>query len=111
MAGALCVPAAAVTITASNVQTRMRPPRFMYRKLERIEVANLDFIRLLSSCTPCRRQRDPNANTFLALPHRAKTVQTNPPSGGRRRKHHPLSLLQRSGAITRHTLDLFSRAL
>jgi hypothetical protein len=45
----------------------MRPPRFMYRKLERIEVANLDFIRFFSSCTPCRPQRHPNANTFLAM--------------------------------------------
>jgi hypothetical protein len=33
------------------------------------------------------------------------------PSGGRRRNHHPLFLLQRSGAITRHKLALFSGAL
>jgi len=39
----------------------------MYRKLWRIEGANLDFIRFFSSCTPCRRQRHPNANTFLAM--------------------------------------------
>src|SRR5580700_3341850 len=45
----------------------MRPPRFMYRKLQRIEVANLDFIRFCSSCRPCRPQRHPNANTFLAM--------------------------------------------
>src|SRR5258706_8272211 len=45
----------------------MRPLRFMYRKLERIEVANLDFIRFFSSCKPCRPQRHLNANTFLAM--------------------------------------------
>ena len=28
------------------------PLRFMYRKLRRIEVANLDFIRFFSSCRP-----------------------------------------------------------
>ena len=41
--------------------------RFMRRKLQRIEVANLDFIRFFSSCTPCRPQRHPNANKFLAM--------------------------------------------
>src|SRR6202035_4774739 len=56
-----------VTITAPNVETRMRLPRFMYRELERIEVANLDFIRFFSCCRPCRPQRHPNANTFLAM--------------------------------------------
>ena len=45
----------------------MRPLRFMYRKLERIEVANLDFIRFFSSCRPCRPQRHPKAYTFLAM--------------------------------------------
>ena len=45
----------------------MRPPRFMSRKLQRIEVANLDFIRFFSSCRSCRPQRHPNANTFLAM--------------------------------------------
>ena len=50
----------------------MRPLRFMYRKLERIEVANLDFIRCFSSChqrhqatsdrEPCdRRCANPNS--------------------------------------------------
>jgi len=39
----------------------------MYRKLQRIEAANLDFIRFFSSCRPCRPQRHPNANTFLAI--------------------------------------------
>jgi hypothetical protein len=39
----------------------------MYRKLESIEVANLDFIRFFSSCKPCRPQRHPKANTFLAM--------------------------------------------
>src|ERR1700681_4022916 len=42
------------------------PPRFMCRKLQGIEV-NLDFIRFFSSCRPCRPQRHPNANTFLAM--------------------------------------------
>src|SRR5439155_3035026 len=59
-AEALCAPAAAVTITASNVETRMRLPRFMYRKLQRIEFANLDFIRFFSSCSLCRSQRHLN---------------------------------------------------
>ena len=45
----------------------MRPLRFMYRKLERIEVANLDFIRFFSSCRPCRPQRHRNANRFLVM--------------------------------------------
>jgi hypothetical protein len=66
-AGALCAPAAAVAITASNVETRMRPPKFMNRKLQRVELANLDFIRFFSSCKPCRPQRHPNANAFLAM--------------------------------------------
>ena len=70
--GPLCAPAVAVTITASNVETGMRPLRFMDRKVERIEVANLDFIRFFSirffsSCGPCRPQRHPKANTFLAM--------------------------------------------
>jgi hypothetical protein len=39
----------------------------MYRKLQRIEFANLDFIRFFSSCSPCRSQRHPNADTFLAM--------------------------------------------
>jgi hypothetical protein len=39
----------------------------MYRKLWLTEVANLDFIRFFSSCTPYRPQRHPNANTFLAM--------------------------------------------
>src|SRR5580692_4353430 len=65
MAGALCAPAAAVTTTASNVETRMRPPRFMDRKLQRIEVANLDFIRFFSSfsCRPCRPQQSDTLHT------------------------------------------------
>src|SRR5216684_6185928 len=67
-----------VTITATNVETRMRSPRFMRRKLERIEVANLDFIRFFSSCRPCRPHRHPKANTFLAMPHRAETVEADP---------------------------------
>src|SRR5260221_14012886 len=45
----------------------MRLPRFMYRKLWRIEGANLDFIRFFTSCGHCRPQRHPNANTFLAM--------------------------------------------
>jgi hypothetical protein len=40
----------------------------MCRKLQRIEVANLDFIRFFSSCRPCRPQRHPNANTFFDAP-------------------------------------------
>jgi len=39
----------------------------MHRKLQRIEVAHLDFIRFFSSCRPCRPQRHPNANTFLVM--------------------------------------------
>ena len=45
----------------------MHPLRFMYRKLEHIEVANLDFIHFFSSCRPCRPQRHPNTNAFLAM--------------------------------------------
>jgi hypothetical protein len=39
----------------------------MFRKLQSIEVAILDFIRFFSSCRPCRPQRHPNANTLLAM--------------------------------------------
>src|SRR5579863_899499 len=53
MAGALCAPAAAVVITASNAETRMCPPRFLCRKLQHIEVPSLDFIRFSSSCKRC----------------------------------------------------------
>src|SRR5215472_12549510 len=59
MPGALCVPAAAATITASNAETRMRPPRFMRKNRQSIEVANLDFIRIFSPCRLCRSQRHP----------------------------------------------------
>jgi len=48
----------------------------MYRKLERIEVANLDFIRFFSSLYALSATASSNANTFLAMPHRAETVET-----------------------------------
>jgi len=54
----------------------------------------------------------PKANSELGRKRRQIRVYAiSLPSGGRRRNHHPLFLLQRSGAITRHKLALFSGAL
>ena len=83
----------------------------MCRKLQRIEVANLDFIRFFSSCRPCRPQRHPTPIRSWRCHIVQRPLRQILPSGGRRRNHHQLFLLQRSGAITRHRLALFSGAL
>ena len=52
-------------------------PRFMRRKLQRIEVANLDFIRFFSSYTPRRPQRHRNANVLGDAPAHGKYAAKN----------------------------------
>src|SRR4029077_10107835 len=64
-------------MTASNVETRMRALRFMFRKLERIEVANLDFMPFFPLVGPVGHSVS-RADTFLAMAHRAETVEADP---------------------------------
>jgi len=79
----------------------------MYRKLERIEVANLDFIRFFSSCTPCRPQRHPNANTFLAMHIVQRLLRQSFLWRTAQKSTFRFPFFSGPAAITRHKLALF----